>query len=154
MRRFLLILFMLGAASPALLRGQINGAQIPPAALAAHTVAIVNETHNEDVEKGAEAAIRDWGKLRLVDDPDTADVTLHFDKTREHDGESSHKTDADGNPTDYSYSVSFSSKIHMHAYLKNGYTPFYSTTTDDSKRKAGVSCVDDLRSAYRAAHGH
>ena len=156
MRRISLSLLMLSLV--ALVGGsrgltaQSPGNTIPPAALGAHTVAIVNETRNSDVEKGAEAALRDWGQLRLVDDPNTADVTLRFEKTSTHDGASSQKTDANGNPTDYSYSVSFSSKIHMQALLRNADTAFYTTTTGDAKQKAGVTCVNALRSAYRNAH--
>lgn len=126
-------------------------APIPAAALSAHTVAIENLTHNDAVGQGAEAALRDWGKLQVVGDPDTADLTLRFEKSTAHDGESTQKPGSDGGSSSYSYSLSFSSKITMHAYLKNGEASFYSTTTDDSKRKAGVSCVNSMREAFRAA---
>ena len=124
----------------------------PPAALAGKTIAIVNETHAEAVSDGARAALADWGQFKLIDDADAADVTLRFDKSTDHAGQDSHKTDANGNPTDYSYSMSFTSKIHMKAYTRDGLAPFYTTTTDDSKKKAGLSCVIAFHEAFRAAH--
>jgi hypothetical protein len=39
----------------------------------------------------------------------------------------------------------------MKVYLKDADTPFYTTKTDDSKKKAGISCVNDFRTAFRAA---
>ena len=126
---------------------------VPAAALAARTVAVENDTHDSGVEAGAEAALRDWGLLRVVDDPETADVTLRFDKKSDHDGESNSGTDAEGHQN-YSYSMTFGSKIQMHAYMKGSDFAFYSTTTDDGKRKAGVTCVNALRTAYREARTH
>jgi hypothetical protein len=41
--------------------------------------------------------------------------------------------------------------VHMKVYLKDADTPFYTTKTDDSKKKAGISCVNDFRTAFRAA---
>jgi hypothetical protein len=130
---------------------QTAGGGFPPAVLTAKTIAVVDDTREKDVEKGAEETLASWGQFRVIEDPTLADVTLRFDKSREHDGQSTQKTDANGKPTDYGYSMSFSSSIHMKAYLKDGETPFYTTKTDDSKRKAGVSCVNDFHAAYRAA---
>ena len=121
----------------------------PKEALAAKTVAIVNNTHNEAVTEGAIEALKRWGRFTVVDDSDIADLTLTFDKKSEHDGASSQKPGDNGKP-DYSYSMSFSSSIHMHAALKRSDTSFYSTTTSESKKKAGAECVTDLQRAYNA----
>jgi hypothetical protein len=47
--------------------------------------------------------------------------------------------------------MSFSTSIHMKVYLKDADAPFYTTKTDESKKKAGTACVSDFRSAYRDA---
>lgn len=130
---------------------QTAGGGFPPAVLTAKTIAVVNETKTPDVEKGAEETLASWSQFKVVDDPAVADVTLRFDKNRTHEGRDTQKTDANGKPTDYGYSMSFGSSIQMKAYLKDSDTPFYTTKTDDSKKKAGVSCVNDFHSAYRAA---
>ena len=124
----------------------------PAPVFTAKTLAIINDTSTGAVTEGATTALKAWGQFKIVDDPDTADMTLHFDKSKDHQGQDSHKTDANGNPTDYSYSMSFSSAIHMKAYLKGSDTPFYTTKTDDSKAQAGVSCVNDFRNMYRMMH--
>lgn len=36
----------------------------------------------------------------------------------------------------------------MRAYLKGSASPFYTTKTDDSKKKAGVSCVTSFQRAW------
>jgi hypothetical protein len=36
----------------------------------------------------------------------------------------------------------------MRAYLKGADSPFYSTQTGDSKRKAGISCVTNFEKAW------
>ena len=130
---------------------QTGGAAFPAAVLAAKTVAVVNETRDPGVTRGADAALASWGQFTLVDDPATADITLRFDKTKEHAGTDTQKTDPNTNKTDYGYSMSFSSTIHMKAYAKDGDAPFYSTKTDDSKTKAGMNCVNDFHTAYRTA---
>ncbi len=122
----------------------------PPAAFAAKTVAVVNDTHSPEVEKGAENALAAWGKFKLTPDAENADLTLRFDKTAEHNGASSEKTGEDGKPS-YSYGVNFGSSIHMKAFAKDGYAPFYTTKTGDAKQKAGAACVNDFREAYRTA---
>lgn len=129
-----------------------QSSSFPPAVFTAKTIAIVNDTTSSAVSDGATNALRAWGQFKVVDDPDTADVTLRFDKSKEHQGQDSHKSDANGNPTDYGYSMTFSSAIHMKAYIKGSETPFYTTKTDDSKAKAGMSCVEDFRNVYRVAH--
>lgn len=153
-RAFLRVVLMCGVASAASF-GQAAKNAIPPAALTAKTIAIVNDTHDPKVQDGAVAALRSWGQLTLVDDPQVADITLRFDKTKEHSGGGTpQKTDADGKPVgdpSYGYSMSFGSKIHMKAYLKDGDDAFYTTQTDDSKTKAGTGCVNEFHTAFRAA---
>jgi hypothetical protein len=123
-----------------------------PATLAtAKTIAIENDTHVDAVADGAADAIRAWGKFRLVDDPQIADVVLRFDKNKEHAGQDEQKPDPSTGQTNYSYTMSFSTSIHMKVYLKDADAPFYTTKTDESKKKAGTACVSDFRSAYRDA---
>ena len=129
----------------------INGNAIPAAVYAAKTVAVVNDTHTDAVGEGAVDALKAWGHFTVVDDPDTADVTLRFDKTKEHSGQDSQKPDPNTGQTSYSYGMTFGSSIHMKAYLKDGDSPFYTTKTDESKKKAGTACVSDFRSALQAA---
>jgi hypothetical protein len=129
---------------------QLNVRPLPKPALAAKTVAIVNNTHNDAVEEGAVEALKRWGRFTIVDDSDAADITLTFDKKSEHEGTSTQKTGDDGKP-DTNYSISFSSSIHMKATLKGGDSSFYSTTTGESKKKAGAGCILDLQRIYLAA---
>ncbi len=135
--------------------GQTAKESFPAAALQAKTVAIVNDTRDAKVADGAAAALRSWGQFTIVDDPQLADITLRFDKTKERSGAGTpQKTDADGKPVgdpSYGYSMSFSSQIHMKAYLKDGDAAFFTTKTDDSKVKAGMGCVNDFHTAFRAA---
>lgn len=119
---------------------------------AAKTVAIVDDTRSPGVQKGAVDALQSWGQFKVVDDPQLADITLRFEKNRTHEGRDTQKADPDGKNTSYNYSLSFSSSIHMTATLRDSDTPFYTTTTDDSKAKAGSSCVNNLHTAYRDAH--
>ena len=133
-----------GAGSP-------QGAGLPPAVLAAKTVAIVNDTRDPKVTDGAVAALKSWGQFTVVDDPQVADLTLRFDKTKERAGENTQKANPETNKTEYGYSVSLSSQIHMKVYLKDGDSGVYATKTDDSKAKAGMGCVNDFHTAFRAA---
>ena len=91
---------------------QSTSRPFPASALAAKTVAIVNETGNHDVEKGAVAALASWGQFRVVDDPEQADITLRFVKTKTHEGTSTQKSDEAGKQTDSGYSMTFGSSIH------------------------------------------
>ena len=129
-----------------------SSSSFPAPAFSARTIAVINDTPTAAVGEGAANALRAWGQFKIVDDPESADLTLRFDKSKDHQGQDSHETDANGNPTDYSYSMSFSSAIHMKAYLKGADTPFYTTKTDESKAQAAISCVNDFRNIYRMMH--
>jgi hypothetical protein len=122
----------------------------PKEVFAAKTVAIVNRTHNEAVEQGALEALRRWGHFTVVEDTDSADIALTFDKKSEHEGATTQTTGDDGKPSS-SYSVSFSSTIHMTATVKGTDRPFYTATTSESKKKAGAECVTELQGAYASA---
>ncbi len=124
----------------------------PRQVFTAKTVAILNHTHNDGVEEGALESLKRWGKFAVVDDPDTADIVLSFDKKGDHEGKSTAKDNADGKPPDYSYSMSFGSSITMKATMKGGDAPFYVATTSDSKKKAGITCILDLQNAYLEDH--
>ena len=128
-----------------------SSASFPPAVLTAKTIAVVNDTKSGPVADGAVTALKAWGQFTVVDDPDTAELTLRFDKASQHEGLTTEKTDAVGKTTDRNYSLSFSSQIRMRAYYKDASAPFFTTKTDDSKTKAGISCVNDFRNAYRVA---
>ena len=139
----LLIAFVAG---PAFAQSSPNA--LPKAVFAAKTIALINDTHTDAVADGAIEQLKKWGHFTVVDDSDNADITLRFDKNKDHDGRSTQKTDANGNPTDYGFSMTFSSTIHMKAYLKGSDAPFYTTKSDDAKKKAGVSCISSFESAY------
>ena len=143
--------FTLGAAGT--LSAQVNADAFPRAVSTAHTVAIIDDTHQPGVAQGAADAIKAWGRFTVVDDPDNADLTLRFDKEKDHNGRDTETKDPKDNSSSYGYSLSFSSSIHMKAYLKDGDSPFYTTKSDDSKKKAGMACVSDFRSAV-ASHAH
>ena len=153
-RAFFSKVLVCGLVSVAAL-GQTAKNAIPPAAFTAKTVAIVNDTRDPKVQDGAVSALKSWGQFTVVDDPQVADITLRFDKTKDHAGSSvPPRTDEDGKPVgdpSYGYSMSFSSKIHMKAYLKDGDEAFYTTQTDDGKAKAGMGCVNELHTAFRRA---
>lgn len=124
----------------------------PDGVFQAKTIAVINDTHTPQVDKGAEDALKSWGQFKVVDDPQLADVTLRFEKTRQHEGHDSQKQDPDGKDTSYSYTMSFGSTIEMKAFFKDADTPFYSTKTEDSKAKAGTTCVNSFHTAFRQAH--
>jgi hypothetical protein len=150
MRRLLSLILIVAAFAP-MSYTQMNVTPFPKEVFAAKTVAIVNNTHNEAVADGAIEALKRWGRFTIVDDSDTADLILTFDKKNERDGASSQKPGDDGKP-DYSYSMSFSSSIHMNAAIKGSNRSFYSATTSESKKKAGAECVTDLQSAFISRH--
>jgi hypothetical protein len=130
---------------------QFDQKPFPKEVFTAKTVIIFNDTHTDGVEEGATEQLKKWGHFTVVDDPDNADITLRFDKNKEHDGHSTQKTDDKGSPTDYGYSMTFGSSIHMKAYLKGSDAPFYTTKTDDSKKKGGSTCITNFQSAYLTA---
>lgn len=120
---------------------------IPRTAFAAKTIAILNDTKSGAVSDGALEQLKRWGHFTIVDDTDSADIVLRFDKKTDHEKQSSQSTDNQGQTT-YSGSFSFSSQVHMRAYLKGADLPFYTTKTDDSKRKACISCVTSFEKAW------
>jgi hypothetical protein len=125
---------------------------IPRPVFAAKTVAIVNHAHNDAVEAGALESLKRWGKFTIVDDPDTADIVLTFEKVGEHEGKSTQKetnnNDGKQPESSYTYSMSFGSSLTMKATMKGGTAPFYTVTNSDSKKKGGAACVVDFQSAY------
>ena len=141
------VLSAISIVSPSL--AQLNVKPFPKAALVAKTVAIVNNTHQDGIVDGATDALKRWGKFTVVDDPDSADITLVFEKKSEHDKTDTQKTGDDGK-TESGFSMSFSSNIHMRATVKGSDAAFYTTTSGDSKKKAGAGCVTDLQRAFLA----
>lgn len=148
--KILFTALMLLFSSMAFAQKPVDGKAFPAALTNAKTVAIVNDTHTAAVSEGAIAALRAWGRFTVVEDPDTADVTLRFDKNKEHSGQDSQKPDPNTGDPSYSYSMSFNTSIHLKVYLKDADTPFYSARTDEAKKKAGMACVSDFRSAMQA----
>jgi hypothetical protein len=120
---------------------------MPRPALAAKTIAIVNDTKTGEVSDGALEQLKRWGHFTVVDDTDSADIVLRFDKKTDREKQNSQSTDDKGQTT-YSGTLSFSSQVHMRAYLKGADSPFYTTKTDDSKKKAGISCVTSFEKAW------
>lgn len=125
---------------------------IPRAVFAAKTIAIVNHAHNDAVEAGALESLKRWGKFTIVDDPDTADIVLTFEKVGEHEGKSTQKesnnNDGKQPETSYTYNMSFGSSLTMKATIKGGTAAFYTVTNSDSKKKGGAACVVEFQSAY------
>jgi hypothetical protein len=149
MRRLFAVLVVCAAfAEPAFAQKMVRA--FPKEVIAAKTVAIVNDTHDDEVRQGAEAALKRWGRFTVVDDSDTADITLVFDKKSEHSETSSDKPAADGSPQS-GFSVAFSSAVHMKASLKGSDNSFFTTSTEESKKKAGDQCVVDFQRGYLAA---
>ncbi len=154
MRRALAALVVILTSLAYSAHAQAGANSFPAGVFSAKTIAIENDTKSAPISDGAASALKAWGQFTVVDDPQIADVTLRFDKSTQHEGQTTEKNDTSGNPTDRNYSLSFSSQIRMRAYYKDADAPFYTTKTDDSKAKAGISCINDFRSAYRAAHPH
>ncbi len=92
---------------------------------------------------GALEQLKGWGHFTVVDDADSADIVLRFDKKTDRERQNSESTDEKGTTT-WSGSMTFSSQVHMRAYLKGTNSPFYTTQTSESKKKAGVSCVTSV----------
>jgi len=120
---------------------------IPRVAFAAKTIAILNDTKSGEVPDGALEQLKRWGHFTVVDDTDSADIVLRFDKKTDREKQSSQSTNNDGT-TSYSGGMTFSSQVHMRAYLKGADSPFYTTSTGDSKKKAGISCVTSFQKAW------
>ncbi len=133
------------------LAARAEGGPFPPEALKAHTVIILNDTHTMAVEEGATAELKQWGRLTVVNDLDSADIVLHFTKATSHSTSNSQTKDEKDNNTSYGFSVTSSSTIRMEATEKGGFATFYSTTTDDSKQKAGRTCAEAFISAFQDA---
>ncbi len=130
---------------------QESGRLFPPAVLAAKTVAVLNDTHTQAVTDGAVAELKEWGHFRVIDDPESADVVLHFTKATTHSTSNSQTKDQKDDSTSYGFSVTSSSSIHMDATAKDAFAPFYTTKTDDSKQKAGRECAQEFIGAYQEA---
>ena len=120
---------------------------IPRAAYTAKTVAILHDTKTVEVSDGALEQLKRWGHFTIVDDADTADIVLRFDKKTDREKQNSQSTDDKGSSS-YSTSFTFSSQVHMRAYLKGSDSPFYTTQTGDSKKKAGSTCVTSFEKAW------
>ena len=121
--------------------------QMPRAAFVAKTIAIVNDTKTGEVTDGALEQLKGWGHFTVVDDADSADIVLRFDKKTDREKQNSQSTDEKGTTT-WTGSMTFSSQVHMRAYLKGSNSPFYTTQTGDSKKKAGISCVTSFQKAW------
>src|SRR5271154_3127866 len=78
--------------------GVAQSSSFPAAVFSAKTIAIINDTPTSVVTEGAINALKAWAQFKIVDNPESADVTLRFDKSKEHQRQDSHKTDANGNP--------------------------------------------------------
>jgi hypothetical protein len=129
-----------------------SGGSIPPAVLGAKTVIVLNETHTSTVEDGAEEELKQWGRLKLTDDLDAADLVVNFSKKTRHETSNSQKADANGNPSDsYSFNFSTDSTIYMTVKARDGVAPIYSTETREGKQKAGRECVQAFITAWQAA---
>lgn len=120
---------------------------MPRAAFAAKTVAILHDVKTSEVSDGAHEQLQRWGHFTIVDDADSADIVLRFDKKTDREQKNSQSTDDKGNAT-WSGGMTFSSQVHMRAYLKGSDTPFYNTQTGDSKKKAGENCVTSFEKAW------
>lgn len=120
---------------------------MPRAALAAKTVAILNDTKTGEVSDGALEQLKRWGRFTIADDADSADIVLRFDKKTDREKQNNQSTDEKGT-TSWSATMTFSSQVHMRAYVKGSDTPFYTTKTDDSKKKAGITCVTSFERAW------
>ena len=120
---------------------------MPRPVFVAKTVAILNDTKTGEVSDGALEQLKRWGRFTVVDEADSADIVLRFDKKVDREKQNKQSTDDKGS-TSWSTTMSFSSEVHMRAYLKGSETPFYTTKTDDSKKKAGVTCVTSFEKAW------
>ncbi|MFT4113039.1 hypothetical protein [Silvibacterium sp.] len=123
---------------------------LPKAVFTAKTIAIINDTKTGEVSDGALDQLNRWGHFKIIDDPETADIVLRFDHKNERDGRNTQKTDDTGKTTDWGYTMTFSSEVHMHAYLKGSDTAFYSTKSSDGKKKGGQACVSSFEDAWLA----
>jgi hypothetical protein len=57
---------------------------MPKAAFTAKTVAILHDGKTGEVSDGAEEQLKRWGRFTVVDDADSADIVLRFDKKLDH----------------------------------------------------------------------
>lgn len=144
MKPFRAILFPVALAAVV---AAVAQSPIPKAAFTAKTIAILNDTKTGEVSDGALEQLKRWGHFTVVDDSDSADIVLRFDKKTDREKQNNQSTDEKGT-TSYSTTLSFSSQVHMRAYLKGSESPFYTTQTGDSKKKAGISCVTSFEKAW------
>ena len=123
---------------------------MPRAAFTAKTIAILHDGKTGEATDGAHEQLQRWGHFTIVDDADSADIVLRFDRKIDHEKQNSQSTDDKGQ-TSWSGGMTFSSQVHMRAYLKGSNSPFYTTQTDDSKKKAGAACVTSFQKAWNEA---
>lgn len=133
-----LALFLLSAGS----LWAVDNSPLPKEALAAKTVFIVNRAHNVKMEAGADKALTKWGRFKRTDDEESADIVLVFAKGEPLSGNSEKKNKDDGSCCDTSYSLSFSSKYTMKAYLKGKQTAFF------SQECGGEDCINEFRKKF------
>ena len=115
----------------------------PAPALHAKTVVILNDTHSLAVEKGAEDELKQWGRLKVVDRIDKADLVLSFSRKSSHTA-----TGTNDAPSSYGMTVTSDTTIEMVASTRDGIAPFYKTYTHEAKEKAGHDCAAAFVSAW------
>lgn len=145
MKRLLSLIPLVALSIPALAQHDI-----PADAMKAKTIAIINDTKSEAVQKGAEEALTSWGHFKLVDEPEAADITIRFEKKHERDTTDTQGTGPDGKQT-WSSGTNFSTATRMKVFLKDAASPFFSEKIDGTKKNDGLKAVDDLRSAMEDA---
>jgi hypothetical protein len=72
---------------------------MPRAAFAAKTIAILNDTKTGEVSDGALEQLKRWGRFTVVDDADSANIVLRFDKKTDREKHNSQTTDEKGATT-------------------------------------------------------
>jgi hypothetical protein len=119
-----------------------DNSPLPKEALEAKTIFLVNRAHNVKMENGADKALTKWGRFKRTDDEESADIILVFTKGEPLSGNSEQKKKDDGSCCDTSYSLSFSSKYMMKAYLKGKQTAFF------SQECGGEDCINEFRKKF------
>ena len=101
------------------------------------TIVILHDTKTGEVSDGALEQLKRWGRFTIVDDADSADIVLRFDKKT--DREAKQPVDRQKGTTTWSGTMTFSSQVHMRAYLKgSGSPPFFATEDPTIQRRRPV----------------
>ena len=117
---------------------KVQKAPLPPEAYIAKTIAIVNMANQQEFVDTAFDVLTKWGKFRVVQHPDEADIKLVISVASDNAG----VVGSHGNIVDIS-----SNWVTVRLFLKGQDEPFYTTSAVIARlrKNATEKCIDNFR---------